>query len=170
MIGWSSSPFIIEPRLSHFKVHPIPIQLWVGPPIKSSVISTAAFQWELSDYVTTGPRKINEMFLHCTKLTLDHQPLYILDPLASKQHLNGWDVSPLYKIDPWPLTSLHSWPFTLKTEFEWMRWLFIARSWPLKLKGAVYHTISYYCSQICEIPKSKHLSIRKLRPSAVPLW
>ena len=99
-IGWSPSPFIIEPRLSHFKVHPIPIQLWVGPPFKSSVISTAAFQWELSDYVTTGPRKIDEMFLHCTKLTLDYQPLHILDPLPSIQHLNGCNDSPLYFIDP----------------------------------------------------------------------
>ena len=71
-IGWSSSPFVIEPRLSHFKVHPIPIQLWVGPPFRSSVISTGALQWDLSDYVTAGPRKIDEMFLHCTKLTLDH--------------------------------------------------------------------------------------------------
>ena len=36
-IGWSSSPFVIEPRLSHFKVHPIPIQLWVGPPFGSII-------------------------------------------------------------------------------------------------------------------------------------
>ena len=88
-IGWSSSPFIIEPRLPHFKVHPKPMQLWVGPPFRSCVISKGAFQWDLSDYVTAGPRKIDEMFLHCTKLTLDHQPLYILDPILSKQDLNG---------------------------------------------------------------------------------
>ena len=93
-IGWSCSPFLIEPRLSHFKVHPIPIQLWVGPPFRSSVISTGAFQWDLSDYVTTCPRKTDEMILHCTKLTLDHQPMYILDPLPSNQDLNGWDVFP----------------------------------------------------------------------------
>ena len=56
-IGWSCSPFLIEPRLSHFKVHPIPIQLWVGPPFGSSVISTGAWQWDLNDYVTRSPRR-----------------------------------------------------------------------------------------------------------------
>ena len=37
-------------------------------------------------------------------LSIDPWPLYILDPLPSKQHLNGWHDSPLYKIDPPHLT------------------------------------------------------------------
>ena len=67
--------------------------------------------------------------------------LYILDPLASKQHLNGWDVSPLYIIDPWPLTPLHSWPFPLKTASEWMRWLSIVHYWPLTIKAFTFLTL-----------------------------
>ena len=84
---------------------------------------------------------MDDMTLHCTKLTLDHQPLYILDPLPLKQHLNGWDDSPLQNIKPWPLNPSHYGPFTLKTIIEWMRWFSMVQNWPLTINTFTFLTL-----------------------------